>query len=55
VRMRGRLNEIFARETGQPLERIQQDTERDYWMSAQEAKDYGLVGRIIASADEIDA
>ena len=53
VRMRGRLNEIFARETGQPLERIQQDTERDYWMSAQEAKDYGLVGRIIASANEI--
>lgn len=54
VRMRGRLNEIFARETGQPLERIRQDTERDYWMSAQEAKDYGLVGRIIASATEID-
>ncbi|SFF24370.1 ATP-dependent Clp protease, protease subunit [Fontimonas thermophila] len=53
VRMRSRLNEIFARETGQPLERIQQDTERDYWMSAEEAKAYGLVGRIITSATEI--
>jgi ATP-dependent Clp protease protease subunit len=53
VRMRGRLNEIYARETGQPIERIAQDTERDYWMSAQEAQDYGLVGRIISSADQV--
>lgn len=53
VRMRQRLNEIYARETGQPLERIQQDTERDYWMSAQEAKAYGLVGKIISSADQV--
>ncbi len=53
VRMRGRLNEIFARETGQPIERIQQDTERDYWMSAQEAQAYGLVGRIVSSAADI--
>ncbi|NKF21035.1 ATP-dependent Clp protease proteolytic subunit [Solimonas marina] len=54
VLMRLRLNEIFARETGQPLERIQRDTERDYWMSAQQAKEYGLVGRIINNASEID-
>jgi len=54
VLMRQRLNEIFARETGQPLERIQRDTERDFWMSAQQAKEYGLVGRIIESASEID-
>jgi len=54
IQMRLRLNEIFARETGQPLERIQRDTERDYWMSAQQAKDYGLVGRIISNAGEID-
>ncbi|WP_367396900.1 ATP-dependent Clp protease proteolytic subunit [Sinimarinibacterium sp. NLF-5-8] len=53
VRMRGRLNEIFARETGQSLKRISEDTERDYWMSAAEAKKYGLVGRIISSASEI--
>ncbi|WP_043114494.1 ATP-dependent Clp protease proteolytic subunit [Solimonas soli] len=54
VLMRQRLNEIFARETGQPLERIQRDTERDYWMSAQQAKEYGLVGRIIDNAAQID-
>ncbi|SEQ81423.1 ATP-dependent Clp protease, protease subunit [Solimonas aquatica] len=54
VLMRQRLNEIFARETGQPLERIQRDTERDYWMSAQQAKEYGLVGRIIENAGQIE-
>lgn len=54
VRMRQRLNEIFANQTGQPLERIERDTERDYWMSAQQALDYGLVGRIVTNAAEID-
>lgn len=53
VRMRLRLNEIFAAATGQPLERIQRDTERDYWMSAEQAKEYGLVGKIVSSATEI--
>lgn len=54
VLMRQRLNEIFARETGQPLERVQRDTERDFWMSAQQAKEYGLVGRIIDNAGQIE-
>jgi ATP-dependent Clp protease protease subunit len=53
VLMRERLNEIFAQATGQSLERITQDTQRDFWMSAQQAKDYGLVGKIISSADQI--
>ncbi|WP_430397780.1 ATP-dependent Clp protease proteolytic subunit [Ferrovibrio sp.] len=53
IRMRKRLNEIFARETGQPLERIEKDTDRDYWMSAEEAVTYGLVGKIISSASEL--
>lgn len=53
IRMRKRLNEIFARETGQTFERIEKDTNRDYWMSADEAKAYGLVGRIVASAADI--
>ncbi len=53
VRMRGRLNEIYAKETGQPVDRIAQDTERDHWMSAEEAKAYGLVGKIIQSATEV--
>ena len=43
LRMRRRLNEIFAAETGQPVERVEKDTERDYWMSAQQAVEYGLV------------
>ncbi|MBO1352156.1 MAG: ATP-dependent Clp endopeptidase proteolytic subunit ClpP [Hormoscilla sp. GUM202] len=42
-----RLNELLAQHTGQPLERIEQDTERDFFMSAAEAKDYGLVDQVI--------
>ncbi len=53
LKMRRRINEILARETGQSIERIEQDTDRDYWMSATEAKDYGLVGRIIERVDEV--
>src|SRR5215475_964967 len=49
IRMRERLNKIFAEATGQPLDRIKKDTDRDYWMSAKEAQDYGLVGRIVTS------
>ena len=41
--MRQQLNDILARHTGQPVERIAKDTDRDYWMSPQEAVDYGLV------------
>jgi ATP-dependent Clp protease, protease subunit len=42
-----RLNEMLAEHTGQPIERIQEDTERDFFMSAEEAKDYGLVDQVI--------
>ncbi|MGB6086330.1 ATP-dependent Clp protease proteolytic subunit [Parvibaculum sp.] len=54
LRMRERLNRIFAEATGQPLERIVKDTNRDYWMNAEEAKEYGVVGKIIRSATEIE-
>jgi ATP-dependent Clp protease protease subunit len=47
VRMRERLNRIFARATGQAYERVARDTERNFWMSAKEAVDYGLVHRVI--------
>ena len=47
LKIRERLNEIMARHTGQPLERISQDTERDYFMSADEAKRYGLIDEVI--------
>ena len=48
LKTRERLNKILAEQTGQPLERIQRDTERDYYLSAEEAKDYGLVDQVIS-------
>ena len=53
IAMRERLNRLLARETGQTLEKIQEDTRRNFWLSAQGAKDYGLVGSIIETASEL--
>jgi len=53
LKMRARLNEILAKHTGQPLERIGVDTERDYFMSAEESKTYGLIDAVIAQAPEM--
>ena len=53
LKMRRRLNEIFARQTGQSIEKVEGDTDRNFWMSAAQAKEYGLVGRIVENADEI--
>ena len=53
IKMNDRLNKIFADATGQPVEKIAKDTDRDYWLSAEEAKSYGLVSRIISSAADI--
>ena len=53
IRMNERLNRIYAAATGQPVEKIAKDTDRDYWLSAEEAKDYGLVSRIINSQADI--
>lgn len=47
LKLRDRINEILAHHTGQPLDKIQKDTDRDYFMSAQEAKDYGLIDEVI--------
>ncbi len=47
LKIRERLNEIMAKHTGQPLEKIAQDTERDYFLSAEEAKRYGLIDEVI--------
>ena len=46
------MNRILAERTGQPLEKVQNDTERDYFMTADEAKDYGLVDQVIARRGE---
>lgn len=48
--LKGRLNEILAKNTGQKLSKIEQDMERDFWMGAEEAKKYGLIDAVIAKA-----
>jgi ATP-dependent Clp protease protease subunit len=53
IKMRERLNQIIATETGQPVERVRKDTERNYWMSASEAVDYGLACKIVSSIEEL--
>ncbi len=52
LKMRERLNKIFSVQTGQPVEKIERDTDRNFWMSADEAKQYGLVGKVISSQSE---
>ncbi|RZJ60608.1 MAG: ATP-dependent Clp protease proteolytic subunit, partial [Acidovorax sp.] len=47
LKTREQLNKILAERTGQPLEKIQRDTERDYFLSAEESKEYGLVDQVI--------
>ncbi|MBF2004899.1 ATP-dependent Clp protease proteolytic subunit [Chlorogloeopsis fritschii PCC 9212] len=47
LRIRRQLNQIYANNTGQSLEKIEKDMDRDFFMSAQEAKDYGLIDRVI--------
>ncbi|MCW8129886.1 MAG: ATP-dependent Clp endopeptidase proteolytic subunit ClpP [Planctomycetota bacterium] len=47
VRLKHRLNELYVKHTGQPIERIAKDSDRDYFMSAEQAKDYGLVDVIL--------
>ena len=53
LKMRKRLNEIFAAQTGQPLEKVEEDTDRNFWMSASEAQEYGLVGHIVDSVNDV--
>ena len=53
MKMKQRLNKMTAEQTGQPLEKVEQDTDRNYWMSANEAIEYGIVGKIVNSIEEI--
>src|SRR5210317_912957 len=53
VKMRARINQLIADETGQSLERVAKDTDRDYWMTADEAIEYGIVGKVVKSVSEI--
>ena len=54
LRMKEEINNILAKHTGQSLDRIQKDSDRDFFMSAQEAKDYGLIDEVIVSAKEFN-
>lgn len=53
IKMRARLIREIAMETGQPYEKVVTDTERNFWMGAEEAQKYGLVSKIITSASEV--
>ena len=53
LKTRERINGIIATQTGQPLDRVEADTDRDYWMSAEESVEYGIVGKIIGSIDDL--
>lgn len=54
IRMRERINRIFSEQTGQPIEKIESDTRRNFWLDASAAKEYGLVGTIVRSIDDVD-
>ena len=53
VKTRERINGVIAAQTGQSLDKVAEDTQRDYWMSAEESVDYGLVGKIISNIDDL--
>jgi len=54
IRMRGKLNEILAYHTKRDLKKIEQDTDRDFFMSGAEASDYGIVDHVINNRDDLD-
>lgn len=54
IRMHERVNKMISEATGQPLEKVKQDTDRNYWMSPKEAIDYGIVGKIITRFSELN-
>ncbi len=53
LKIREKLNRMIANETGQPIDRVKADSDRDFWISAEEALEYGLIARIVTSAKEV--
>ncbi len=53
IRTREKINQLIAKETGKDIEQVKNDTARDYWLSAEEALDYGIVNKIIKNRSEI--
>lgn len=54
LKTREKINRMLADACGQPLERVERDTQRDYWMSAEQALEYGLVSKIVSTRTELD-
>jgi ATP-dependent Clp protease protease subunit len=52
-KLREKINKLIAEETGNPVKQVEKDTDRDYWMNAQEAVAYGLINKVIANRDEM--
>lgn len=52
LRTKAKMNKILAEKTGQPIEKIEKDTERDYYMTAEEAKEYGLVDQVLEKSEQ---
>ena len=55
VKMKRRLNEIYVKHTGQPYENVERTLDRDYFMTAEQAKDYGLIDKVLNTRDEVEA
>lgn len=53
LKLRALVNEILAKHTGQPIERIERDTDRDFWMDAATGKDYGLIDQVIKPREKV--
>lgn len=53
LKLKERVNRILAKHTGQPLEKIEKDTDRDFYLSAEEAKEYGLIDEVIKTKDQL--
>jgi ATP-dependent Clp protease protease subunit len=53
LKLRSKLNELLAAETGAGVAKIAEDTRRDYWMSAEEAREYGLITTIVAGVSSL--
>lgn len=53
IKMRARLNKLIAEATGQPVKRVDEDTDRDYWMTPEEAMEYGMLGKVVTSVGEV--
>lgn len=51
---KAKINDLISGETGKPLEQVERDTDRDYWLSAEESLEYGLISKVVSSRKELD-